>query len=123
MRTRDLAGLVLTLAGLTIGAPPAMSADGAPPPLRISDEPAYPTSPFHGVLDGDGRVIPCRCRFGGQDYRLGETVCMATSQGTVLTRCDLLLNNTSWIPTSTSCTLSDAPVLPQEPATAIAGQR
>lgn len=123
MRARDLAGLLMAGAVLTIGGPPAKAADQPSPAPRISGEPAYPTSPFHGVLDGDGRIIPCRCRFGGQDYRLGETVCMATAQGTVLTRCDLLLNNTSWIPTSTSCTLSDGPMLPQGPAMAIAGQR
>lgn len=74
------------------------------------DPPNYVTSPFHGAIDGDGRKIPCRCRFGGQDFRLGETVCMQTHVGTVMARCDLLLNNTSWIPTKTPCQVSDRSV-------------
>lgn len=31
---------------------------------------------------------------------------MATAVGVVMARCDLMLNNTSWIPTQTPCTLS-----------------
>lgn len=58
------------------------------------------------MKDGDGRVIPCRCRFAGRDYRLGEAVCMNTHLGTVIARCDLMLNNTSWIPTETPCEVS-----------------
>lgn len=34
---------------------------------------------------------------------------MQTHMGTVLTRCDLFVNNTSWIPTSDACTISSAP--------------
>jgi hypothetical protein len=67
------------------------------------------TSPWHGVIDGAGRVIPCRCRFQGQEYRLGERVCMQTHLGTVLTRCDLFMNNTSWVPTNEACSISGAP--------------
>jgi len=66
------------------------------------------TSPWHGAIDGAGRVIPCRCRFQGREYRLGETVCMQTHLGTVLTRCDLFMNNTSWIPSNEACTVSSA---------------
>lgn len=71
-----------------------------------ASEPNYPTSPYHGMRDGDGRIIPCRCRAGGRDYRVGELVCMSTHVGTVLTRCDLEHNNTSWIPTPTPCEIS-----------------
>jgi len=76
------------------------------PPASAAAQPASPSSPFHGVRDGNGHIIPCRCRFRGLFYRLGDLVCMATPEGTVLTRCDLLLNNTSWVPTHTPCTLS-----------------
>ncbi len=34
---------------------------------------------------------------------------MQTPQGTVLTRCDLFMNNTSWIPTEQQCTISGTP--------------
>jgi hypothetical protein len=67
------------------------------------------TSPWHGVIDGAGQLIPCRCRYRGMEYRLGDVVCMQTHVGTVLTRCDLFMNNTSWIPTSDACTVSRAP--------------
>lgn len=74
--------------------------------------PAYLTSPYHGVTDGDGRIIPCRCRFDGREFRLGDQVCMSTHLGIVMARCDLMLNNTSWIPTETACTISLAPASP-----------
>ena len=78
----------------------AGEAAGAPPP-------AWPTSPFHGVISGaTGEPIPCRCRYRGGDYQLGTTVCMSTHLGVQLARCDLFLNNTSWVPIGVPCTMS-----------------
>ena len=93
-------GAIFALIGLPQGARPG--------PAQVSEE-AWKTSPFHGVIDGNGRIIPCLCVYRGKKFRLGETVCMATHLGTVMTRCDLLLNNTSWVPTNEPCTLSVAP--------------
>jgi hypothetical protein len=77
--------------------------------------PAWPTSPFHGVISGaTGDAIPCRCRFQGNAYRLGDTVCMTTHLGVQFARCDLFLNNTSWIPTGLPCTMSRLDVAPAE---------
>jgi hypothetical protein len=71
---------------------------------------AWPTSPFHGVISGaTGQPIPCRCRFKGGDFGLGATVCMNTHLGVQLARCDLFLNNTTWVPTGVPCTLSRRP--------------
>jgi hypothetical protein len=68
---------------------------------------AWSTSPFHGVISGaTGEPIPCRCRFKGGEAKLGETVCMETPLGVQLARCDLFLNNTSWVPLGVACTLS-----------------
>jgi hypothetical protein len=81
---------------------------------------AWPTSPFHGVISGaTGEAIPCRCRFQGNAYRLGDTVCMSTPLGIQFARCDLFLNNTSWIPTGTPCTMSrlDVPAKAEAHAT------
>jgi hypothetical protein len=76
--------------------------------------PAWPTSPYHGVISSaTGEPIPCRCRFRGNAYRLGDTVCMTTHLGVQLARCDLFLNNTSWVPTGVPCTMS---LLPRRPA-------
>jgi hypothetical protein len=80
------------------------AATGVPPA-------AWPTSPFHGVISGaTGEPIPCLCRFGGEAYRLGDTVCMHTHLGVQLARCDLLLNNTSWVPIGVPCTMSRLPL-------------
>jgi hypothetical protein len=74
--------------------------------VEAGEPPAWPTSPFHGVIDGDGKRIPCRCRFQGRAFKLGDTVCMTTHLGVQLARCDLYLNNTSWVPTGVPCTMS-----------------
>jgi hypothetical protein len=81
----------------------AGEAQGVPPP-------AWPTSPFHGVISGaTGEPIPCRCRFRDGEYQLGATVCMNTHLGVQLARCDLFLNNTSWVPIGVPCTMSRLP--------------
>lgn len=80
-------------------------ADGAPP----APGEAWRASPYHGVTDGDGKTIPCLCRFRGQDFRLGTAVCMNTHVGTVIARCDLFLNNTTWVPTDQPCVMSFVP--------------
>ena len=77
--------------------------------------PNYLTSPFHGITDGNGNTIPCRCRFKDRAYRLGELVCMPTALGSVFARCDLLLNNTSWVPTGMPCQVSLNSRTGQEP--------
>jgi len=75
-------------------------AQGSPPP-------AWPSSPFHGVISGaTGEPIPCRCRFQGSAFALGAEVCMRTHLGVQLARCDLFLNNTTWVPTGVPCTIS-----------------
>lgn len=99
------AGCALMLLGVGMAHAQGVPAESAPGKPQTS-EPAWKTSPFHGVIGGDGNVIPCRCLFRGQAYRLGERVCMQTHVGTVMAECDLQQNNTSWIPTSEACTIS-----------------
>jgi hypothetical protein len=67
---------------------------------------AWRTSPYHGAINGAGQPIPCLCRHRGRSYKLGEKVCLEMPNGVVLARCDMFLNNTSWIPTDEACTLS-----------------
>lgn len=94
----------------SIGCFPVGAEEGPRPvPWPSADQPAYPTSPYHGMVNGDGQVIPCRCRFQGHEFRVGDEVCMSTHLGVVMTRCDLMQNNTSWVPTATACTISRAP--------------
>ena len=72
-------------------------------------KPNWPSSEFHRKLDGNGNVIPCRCLFRDKSHPLGTTVCMNTHKGTVLAQCDLVQNNTSWVPTDEPCTVSALP--------------
>lgn len=93
---------------VTVGLSPLALADETP-----AAEPgeAWKSSPFHGVIDpSTGLPIPCLCLFKGQKFKLGEAVCMNTHVGTVIARCDLLYNNTTWVPTTQSCTISRASV-------------
>ena len=82
---------------------------------RAQQQEVWRTSPFHGVVSGaTGLPIPCLCRYRGRQFQVGERVCMQTQNGIVITRCDLFLNNTTWVPTDEACTISRAPTgLPQ----------
>lgn len=83
---------------------PAPAEGAAEAPLGLP-APNWPGSPHRGVIDGwTGKPIPCRCRFGGKSFELGSVVCMTTHLGTVLTRCDIVGNNTSWMPSRQPCT-------------------
>jgi hypothetical protein len=97
------------LCGLFCAAAPAAAEE--PTPRR----PNWPSSEYHGKLDGNGNPIPCRCLFRGQSFKLGTTVCMNTHKGTVMAECDLVQNNTSWVPTDEPCTISQAPLRSPEP--------
>lgn len=104
LRSPVLVGaIVLAFAAFVAGATAQEAKGPGPAPVP---EPAWKSSPFHGVIGGDGNVIPCRCIYRGHAYRLGERVCMNTHLGTVMTECDLQLNNTSWVPTGEACTIS-----------------
>jgi hypothetical protein len=108
VRAVVLAAMVLVpMPPASAGEPADQGTAGSGPP------PAWPTSPYHGAISGaTGEPIPCRCRFRGNAYRLGDTVCMTTHLGVQLARCDLFLNNTSWVPTGVPCTMS---LLPRRP--------
>jgi hypothetical protein len=98
------------LAALAVAAglsAPLGRAHSVEPAAETVPPPAWPSSPFHGVISGaTGAPIPCRCRFQGNAYRLGDTVCMQTHLGVQLARCDLYINNTSWVPTGVPCIMS-----------------
>ena len=97
--------LVLTVGGLCSPLA-AQSQGGEAPPAQQAPSPGWKSSPFHGVIGGDGNVIPCRCLFRGHAYMLGQKVCMNTHMGVVMAECDLQQNNTSWVPTTEVCTTS-----------------
>ncbi len=63
-------------------------------------------SKLRGVLAAAGLTVAlsasavaapnCTCRYGGEDYDLGNCICMQTPNGSRLSCCDMVLNNTSW---------------------------
>jgi len=53
-------------------------------------------------------IIDCTCRYRGQDYMVGESVCIRGN----LAVCETFLNNTSWSISKTPC-----PVARVRPAT------
>jgi len=47
--------------------------------------------------------LECYCRAGGRTFAQGETVCLKTSDGPRLARCQMEINVMSWSITSTPC--------------------
>lgn len=54
-------------------------------------------------------TVPCTCRFQGQDYQLGDKICLNLPNGPQQAECGFVLNNTSWNMTGTSCLYSEIP--------------
>lgn len=55
---------------------------------------------------GSNPGIDCTCRYKGQDYRLGQMVCLRSPAGPQMARCGMVLNNTSWQFTGRFCAVS-----------------
>ena len=56
------------------------------------------------TVQSDPRFHDCTCRDqAGQSLRVGETACLATTNGPRLAICDMVLNNSSWMMTNRSC--------------------
>jgi hypothetical protein len=97
-----LIGSVVSVVTFLVSAPAPSVAQN-----QASEPEAWRTSPFHGTINGaTGLPIPCLCRHQGRDYKLGDKVCLQMPNGVMLARCDLVLNNTSWMPTNEQCTMS-----------------
>ena len=97
-RAGVLALVLLSLSQAARGVDPADKVEPGVPSM------AWPNSPFLGAVDGvTGIPIPWLCRSGGSVYQLGDTVCMNTHLGIQMVRCDLVLNNTSWMPIGVPC--------------------
>ena len=48
----------------------------------------------------------CTCRYRGQDFQLGDRVCLNSPDGPQQAECGFVLNNTSWNFTGLSCVYS-----------------
>ena len=55
----------------------------------------------------------CTCRYAGQNFKTGDIVCIRGK----LSRCEFVLNNTSWKTVADSCPQASIPKIQQSPAT------
>jgi len=53
----------------------------------------------------------CTCRFAGQNYKTGDIMCIRGK----LSRCEFVLNNTSWKTIAETCPQASAPGPRQSP--------
>jgi len=50
--------------------------------------------------------VSCTCRYQGEDYGVGESICVKSPQGMRMATCAMVLNNTSWKFSNAPCPLS-----------------
>lgn len=63
-----------------------------------------------GMTRIQGQPAPnCTCRYRGQDFQLGDRVCLNSPDGPQQAECGFVLNNTSWNFTGLSCAYSSNP--------------
>ncbi|MCV0425880.1 MAG: hypothetical protein K5905_10430 [Roseibium sp.] len=55
---------------------------------------------------GHAQNISCTCRYQGEDYGLGESICLKSSDGLKMATCEMVLNNTSWQISNAPCPLT-----------------
>lgn len=54
-------------------------------------------APVAGVGRGaHAQEATCTCRYKGQDYGIGESICLNGPGGMRMATCSMVLNNTSW---------------------------
>lgn len=46
---------------------------------------------------------PCTCRYFGQRYDIGDSVCLSQPEGRKIAVCTMVINNPSWQVTNTPC--------------------
>lgn len=64
---------------------------------------------------GAGKDHACTCVFKDGTAQEGDVACIDTAKGKQLARCDMVLNNTAWVPLDKPCT-SEESRLPAKPA-------
>jgi len=47
--------------------------------------------------------VPCTCRYKGEDYGIGDSICLGSGSGTRVATCSMVLNNTSWKMSNAPC--------------------
>lgn len=50
--------------------------------------------------------VSCTCRYQGEDYGIGESICLKSPNGLKMATCSMVLNNTSWKISNAPCPFS-----------------
>lgn len=58
------------------------------------------------VSAANAQNVSCTCRYQGEDYGIGESICLKSSGGMKMATCSMVLNNTSWKFSNAPCPLS-----------------
>lgn len=57
----------------------------------------WPAMTGSGAGNGaHAQEVSCTCRYKGQDYGIGESICLKGPGGMRMATCSMVLNNTSW---------------------------
>lgn len=59
-----------------------------------------------GAVTAAAQNVSCTCRYQGQDYGIGESICLKGSNGMRMATCAMVLNNTSWKFSNAPCPLT-----------------
>ncbi|MES0808779.1 hypothetical protein ABLO27_04800 [Roseibium sp. SCPC15] len=51
--------------------------------------------------------VSCTCRYQGEDYGLGESICLKSPSGLKMATCEMVLNNTSWQISNAPCPVTN----------------
>jgi len=63
------------------------------------------TSVIAGPL-AHAQSVSCTCRYKGEKYGVGESICLKSPQGLRMATCEMVLNNTSWQFSDAPCPLT-----------------
>ncbi|MEE4013809.1 hypothetical protein V1T76_17200 [Roseibium sp. FZY0029] len=50
--------------------------------------------------------VSCTCRYKGEKYGIGESICLKSPTGLRMATCEMVLNNTSWQISNAPCPLT-----------------
>lgn len=64
-----------------------------------------------GLILGSGSAawaqdVTCTCRYQGEKYGVGESICLKSPSGLRMATCEMVLNNTSWQISNAPCPLT-----------------
>ena len=59
-----------------------------------------------GISLSQAQTVSCTCRYKGEKYGIGESICLKSPEGLRMATCGMVLNNTSWQFSDAPCPLT-----------------